>query len=356
MLLLILETRLFLIDYLRETQMPFVKNILAFKTVSIVGLEKNTGKTECLNYIINRLKSTKKKIALTSIGVDGEQRDIVSNKPKPEIKIEAGSIFISAEKHYLQRRITSEILEVSDEHTSLGRLVTAKAITADKVLLSGPADTHTLKKTIAQMDKFGVDLTLVDGALSRLSLASPAITDGMILTTGASLSANLPELVKRTKFVVDLINLPKVELSLKNKLDDFTEGIYIVDDKLELHNLQVQSVFMLEKLKENIFDYGNRLYVTGAVTNQLLEFLRMQKNIKHIELIIRDFTKVFATPEVYASFVNKGGKIKVLQKTKLIAVCINPTSPQGYHLDSDKLKNALQDALKMAVYDIKKLN
>ena len=35
--------------------MPFVGEILRHLSVSIVGLAKNAGKTECLNYIINRL-------------------------------------------------------------------------------------------------------------------------------------------------------------------------------------------------------------------------------------------------------------------------------------------------------------
>lgn len=87
--------------------MPFIDDVLTYKSLSIVGLEKNTGKTECLNYVLGRLKDMDKRIALTSIGIDGESRDIVTNTQKPEIRIYKGMIFISAEKHYLQRQITS---------------------------------------------------------------------------------------------------------------------------------------------------------------------------------------------------------------------------------------------------------
>ncbi len=335
--------------------MPFIDDVLTYKSLSIVGLEKNTGKTECLNYVLGRLKDMDKRIALTSIGIDGESRDIVTNTQKPEIRIYKGMIFISAEKHYLQRRITSEILDVSNIHTSLGRLVIAKAISSDKVLLSGPPDTHCLKAIIAEMNKYDVDLTIVDGALSRLSLASPAVTEGMVLATGAAYSANIPELVRKTKYVVDLINLPEVEPELKRKLDFVESGIFAVDAESNLHDLNVQSVFMLEKAKDKIFSYGNRLFVAGATSNNLFEFLRMQKNVNNIELIVKDFTKIFATPDVYYSFVKKGGKVRVATKTKLAAVCINPTSPQGYRLSSDELKAAMQDALQMPVYDVKKL-
>ena len=79
--------------------MTFVKDALSYKSLSIVGLDKNTGKTECLNYILGKVEGTGKRIALTSIGIDGESRDTVTHTAKPEIKIHPGMIFISDEKH-----------------------------------------------------------------------------------------------------------------------------------------------------------------------------------------------------------------------------------------------------------------
>ncbi len=335
--------------------MPFINDVLSFSSLSIVGLEKNTGKTEALNYVVRRLKGMNKRIALTSIGIDGESKDIVTQTQKPEIRIHPGTVFISAEKHYLNRRITSEILDVSPIHTALGRLIVAKALSTDKVLLSGPPDTHNLRELIAQMGKFDVELTLVDGALSRLSLASPAVTKGMILTTGAAYSASLPVLVHKTRYVHDLIKLSEVESSLKEKLDPIDSGIFAIDEHNNLHDLNVQSVFMLKKVKDQIFSYGNRLFVAGAVSNQLFEFLRMQKNVAEVELIIKDFSKVFATPEAYYSFINKGGRVRVVNQTRLVAVCINPVAPNGYRLDSDLLKASLEETLQIPVYDVKKL-
>lgn len=335
--------------------MPFVDDLIQYKSLSIVGLEKNTGKTECLNYVLGRLKDLDKKIALTSIGVDGERVDVVTNTHKPEIKVYEGMVFITSEKHYLQRKITSEILDVTNIHTSLGRLVVARAISSDKVMLSGPPDTHCLKLLIDTMGYYNVDLTIVDGALSRLSLASPAVTEAMVLATGAACSANIPELVRKTKFVYDLIQLPEVAPDLKEKLEPLDSGIFAVDNEGNVHNLNAQSVFLLEKVKDRIFNFGKRIFVAGATSNKLFEFLRMQKNTSGIELIVKDFTRIFASPDVYYSFIKKGGIISVVTKTKLAAVCINPVSPQGYKLNSDDLKAALEDSLKMPVYDVKKL-
>lgn len=73
--------------------MPFTQEILKYKSLAITGLEKNTGKTECLNYIIEKLAESGKKIALTSIGLDGESIDLVTKKHKPDITLYEGNDF-----------------------------------------------------------------------------------------------------------------------------------------------------------------------------------------------------------------------------------------------------------------------
>lgn len=85
--------------------------------------------------------------------------------------------------HYRSKRLVAEIMDVSTQQTSLGRLVTARAVSSGKALLSGPADTGSLKTLIQGMKRFDVDTTIVDGALSRLSLSSPAVTEAMVLAT-----------------------------------------------------------------------------------------------------------------------------------------------------------------------------
>ena len=333
--------------------LDFVGEILKHRSLAIVGMEKNTGKTECLNYILHQLKGKGGDIAITSIGIDGEKRDQVCQTVKPEIEVEEGMIFITSEKHFHEKRLVAEVLDVSGERTALGRLVTARARSAGKVLLSGASDSAGLKRLIEGMKRMGVTTTIVDGALSRLSLASPAVTDAMVLATGAALSANIPQLVQKTKYIYDLIGLELAEEKLANELLPVEKGVWAIDGDGLVHDLNIPSVFMLENSDGNIFRYGSRLYVSGAVSDKLLRFLRMQKD--PVELIVRDFTRIFAAADAYYGFVKKGGVIKVLQKSRLLAITINPQSPEGFCLDSDKLKMAMEAELGVSVYDVRKL-
>ena len=335
--------------------MPFVKDIENYKSLSIIGLEKNTGKTECLNYVLSRLSDSGKTIALTSIGIDGENKDQVKQTHKPEIDVYQGMLFVTSELHYKSRKLVSEILDVSKQSTSLGRLVTAKAITTDKVMISGPANNAGLIDIINNMSNFGVDITIVDGALSRKSLASPTVTEAMILATGAALSSNITQLVFKTKYVFDLIALSETNNQTKEILFNIREGIWSIDNDNNITDLNISSVMMIEKVKDRLFEAGNRIYVSGAITDNFLNFLKNQKQINETEIIVRDFTRIFAQPEVFYSYIKRGGKIKVLQKTKLVAITINPVSPDGYVLNSEELKKALEEKLGLPVYDVKKI-
>ncbi len=336
--------------------MPFIKDILNYKSLAIIGTEKNTGKTECLNYIIQNLKNSNKIIAITSIGLDGESLDQVTETPKPEIEIYPDTIFLSSEKHFKQKQITAEILDVSEKQTSLGRLITARAKDKGKLIFSGPQDTQWLKQEIKNSQKYAVDLFLVDGALSRKTSASPSITESMILTTGAALSANIPNLVKKTKFLTEMIKLPLFQTELSSELLQIESGLWAIDKQNILYNLEIPSTLLLDKSKEKIFSKGSVIFVSGIVTDNILDYMRIQKNIKKTVIIIKDFTKIFVSPEKYYAFIKAGGKIMALLKPNLISVCVNPLSPDGFVLDSKKLRDELQKAINLPVYDIKSLD
>jgi hypothetical protein len=318
-------------------------------------MAKNVGKTECLNYLLGQLEAAGKRVALTSIGVDGERVDQVAGTPKPEIRIAAGTLFVTTERHYRERRLVAEILDVSDRQTALGRLVTARAVTAGKVLLSGPPDTRSLGEWIADAGRRGAEITLAEGALSRLSLASPTVAGGVILATGAAVSGSIRRVVEATRHVYDLMQLEEVDGETRRKLSGIEQGLHAIDDAGEVHDLRVPSAFLIEGHKEAILSRGATLFVAGAVSDALLQFLRVQREAAGITLIARDFTRVFARPESCRAFAEAGGRLRVLARCGLVAACANPVSPGGYRLDPDELLGALRESLRVPVYDIKRM-
>ena len=126
----------------------------------------------------------------------------------------------------------------------------------------------------------------------------------MILATGAAVAGNIPELVRKTKYVYELIGIEEIEKALRTRLAPLTQGVWAVSDGGEPIDLELPSVLMLERSGENLFRHGRRIYATGIVTDKLFQLLRTQQ--REVELIIRDFTRVFASPEAFYAFLRGG--------------------------------------------------
>ena len=317
-----------------------------------MGLEKNTGKTECLKYVLNRLPVETKRIAVTSIGIDGETVDQVTRTQKPEIVLREGMYFATSEMHYRQRRLVSELIDVSNESTSLGRVVTARALTQGKILLSGPSSAVGIKRWMQQVrEQHAMQLTIIDGALSRLSSASPAVSRSMILATGAAYSANITTLVQKTAHVVGLINLELTSETNRALLEHIDKGVWSIDRNGELKNINKETSLLQQVHFDNV-ENCRTIYVAGALVSGFLEKVRQNKHLRQAEIVVHDFTKIFVTPQLFRQFINAGGRMTVLQRSKLIAVTVNPTSPGGYTLNSHELCTRLSQAIELPVYDL----
>ncbi len=331
--------------------MPFIQKILNYKNVAIVGMAKNTGKTTCLNYVLDRLHEEKRKVAVTSIGVDGEERDVLYNTLKPRIQLKKGNYFITSEKHFSEREIGAEILSMSDKMTALGRLVIARATGDGRIVLSGPSDSAWLGECIALMDGLDVDITLVDGALSRMSLASPAITDAMILCTGAACAIQLEKLTQRVKYLCGIISIKTADDELRRICSQTQSGVWALNRNSAAEKI-ADSLFTNSQPMDNYLEDYEFIFINGALTEFFLKALVAKRNLSGINLIVRDFSHIFVTPATYQRFLRCSGKIQVLQQAKLLALCTNPTSPEGYNYEPEILRNHLEKNLKMPVYDI----
>jgi hypothetical protein len=284
--------------------------------------------------------------------VDGEERDVLYDTLKPRIRLKKGNYFITSEKHFAEKELEAKVITVSHRSTALGRLVTAEATSEGKVILSGPSDSLWLYECIDSLTKLGADITLVDGALSRMSLASPAITDAMILCTGAACSFQLERLIKKVKFLCDMIHLPQADATLYKSCNHAKEGVWALTEQGILAEKITDSLFIDHNLISEWTSNYKHFFINGVLTDSFLKTLNSTSNLSDIHLLVRDFSRIFVHPATYNRFVRKGGTITVLQQAKLLALCTNPTSPEGYHYDAELLRNEVEKSVQLPVYDI----
>src|SRR5574344_790794 len=266
--------------------MPFIASIVNYTSLSVVGLAKNTGKTETLNYIIKCLEYQPVKIGLTSIGIDGERQDACFGTSKPEIVIPENTLFCTSETFYKSKKLDAEIWNVSLRQTSLGRLITAWSKSKGKLILSGPSTTLWLKSELRYMNQIGADLCIVDGALSRLSLSSPSVTEAMILATGAALAVTVSEVVQKTKYICDLIKLPVYKTLHTDDLLAIEQGLYAIENQ-ELINLNQPSLFGMTVEDRSKMEVYDTIFIPGALTENFMTLLSSKKKKKDFKLVIK---------------------------------------------------------------------
>lgn len=338
--------------------MPFIHNIEGLRSLAIVGTAKNTGKTETLNYLLRRIPEEypQLKLGITSIGIDGEKRDQVTETDKPEIVLKRGMIFATAEQFFRLKRLPVEILEVErDLTTSIGKLILSEARGKGKVLLAGPPSNSGIREMIKRMNKWGSELCIIDGALARLSLASPSVADGMILATGAAYSAQPELLIQRTKELYALTQLPSLhDHALALKLEGEEEGIRVIDKEGRVSNPGFRSALLPKMWEDTGWLSGcDTIFIPGVIHDNLLDRLRLVKHLRC--LVVKDFTRVFASGAMIRKYLGSGKELICLDETRVVAVTFNPQAPSGYRLNSDEMCARLHEAIGVPVYDVRRV-
>ena len=188
----------FISDFFNKTNDP--------RVISIIGLAKNVSKTTTLNYIIRNIGEDVV-LGLTSIGRDGEKYDAITKLPKPQIYVKKGTYVATAEQCFEHSGIKFKIIKKTGFNTPLGQIMILKALDEGFIELAGPSINNQLFKICVDLKSLGCNLILVDGAFDRRSYATPLISDATILSTGASVSKNMKEVIDLTIHTIELLTL-----------------------------------------------------------------------------------------------------------------------------------------------------
>jgi len=334
----------------------FFTKIETPQVISIIGLAKNVSKTTTLNYIIRNIGENFV-LGLTSIGRDGEKYDVITDLPKPQIYVKKGTFIVTATQCFEDSKIKFEVIKNTGFNTPLGEVMILNAQGDGYIELAGPSINNQLKKICMELKNLGCDLILVDGAFDRRSYATPLISDATIISTGASVSRTLNEVIDLTVHTINLLNIAQemneeaVNLS-KEIMKKSKIGIINRSHSIKLLNLAT-ALDSAQSIIENLDEDSKYVVISGAITDTLLEdLMNSTQKYKGITFLVVDGTKLFLSNKTLTKFQKKGGIIKVLNSINIIAVTINPTSPNGNEFDKDVFLKSLTEELKIPVYNL----
>ena len=183
------------------------------RILGFCGTAKNTGKTTAMKAVLSGAYATGARLALTSIGFDGEAADHVTGLPKPRIYAEAGTLLAIAEACMRGSSAGIEILRQTAMETAMGPVVIGRVSEPGQVLLAGPSKSSDVRQVCALLDKEGCDLILLDGALGRI--APMTVADGIIVSTGAARQQDMERLGRESAGLGLIFRLPLSKSSLQ---------------------------------------------------------------------------------------------------------------------------------------------
>jgi hypothetical protein len=318
------------------------------RRLALVGLAKNTGKTVTLAVLLRELEAQGRTVGVTSIGRDGERRDVIDSRiEKPRVRLTGGSIVATTDELLRASGLRHEPLQKTDARTPLGRVLIARLQEGGTIEVAGPSAAQDVRAVGEAMEGYGAEQVLIDGAVDRRAASSPAVADGLVVATGAVLSGELEQVVARTKEAIELVRLPRAENGAAGDEDErvaLERGLVLNGEPAAIARL------LRERPRASTF------LVEGALGERFLEGLlqaRAARKGREVRIVVGDPTKVFLSSRGPGWYRRQGVALEVLRTIELRAITVNPVAPQSHRFDSRKLRAALEAEIDgVPVFDV----
>ncbi len=331
--------------------------------LSLIGLAKNVGKTTATNHLLETLISENlyraDELALTSLGLDGEDTDAMTGLPKPRYVPEAGLLVATTADLLRQAEHEGakvECLQQLPGRTALGPVILARILRPGRVIIAGPTLLRDLSNAMDRLQALGARLCIVDGAINRLGAAAPNVTDACILCTGASAAAT-PELaVRRTSDILLRLSIQQTQrmntYTYRKQTSQARLYVFAVDDSgstTENYTGGASPENQARWIATHLQAQQKPVFVLhGAFTEELsralLAFLSVKNSFSDGELIVEDGTKIFCHSVVLQRLSARGLDIRVANPIHILALTSNPYTPE-YLCSSQHLLDVLAKEL-----------
>ncbi len=320
----------------------------ATKRLALVGLAKNTGKTETLAALLRELQAQGRCVGVTSVGRDGEERDVIDSRiEKPRVFLTAGSLVASTDALLRDSGLAHDVLEQPDMRTPLGRVLIARLRGDGALEVAGPSAAADVRAVCDAMLAHGAEQTLIDGAIDRRAASSPSVADGLVMATGAVLDRDIEEVVAKTRDAVAVVLLPVVEDSYHAA----PEGERLtLPPRFALTAESDQIARLLEQHPD-----ARRMLVAGALPERFLSGLAHALNGRGRELVVvvGDPTHVFLDGHGPDWYRRQGIRLQTLERITLEAITVNPVAPRSHRLDSRQLRARLREGIPdVPIFDV----
>lgn len=316
--------------------------------LALVGLAKNTGKTEALAALLRERRAQGTTVGVTSVGRDGEERDAIDNRiEKPRVWLAAGSLVASTDALLRDSAIPYETVAQTGVRTPLGRVLVARLRGGGAIEVAGPSAAEEVRAVADAMLAHGAQQALIDGAIDRRAASSPHVADGLVMSTGAVLARDIEQVVAQTRDAVELVRLPGVDDAYREAAD----GERVT---LPPRFALIAEPAQIERLLE---EHPNMrwLSVEGALPERFLAGLLqpLRRLQRELTIVVSDPTHVFLSVHAPEWYSRQGVQLQARERIRLEAITVNPVAPRSHRFDSRQLRELLAETVPdVPIFDV----
>jgi hypothetical protein len=317
-------------------------------TLSVMGMTKNTGKTVCLNHLLEQAAAASVAMGITSIGRDGEDRDQVFSIPKPAVVVWPGCLVATARDTLLRAKVRTKQIGSTGIESPMGEILIVKALDQGDMEIAGASRSHDQHKVIALLKQCGADMVILDGALGRSHHASPAIADGVVLSTGAAIGGGIQDVIRKTRDRLAILGISQADPALVAQVQSIfdkggvgvwtRDGACVLDARIATLNA-ANTLLALDAPDMGV------IAVSGAVGRSLWQAITaLLARHPGLTLVVADGTKLFIDATELGIFSKKGGRLLALRGIRIAGITLNPFSPFGGSFEAPEFLRAARTA------------
>lgn len=305
----------------------------SWRTLAVMGMSKNTGKTVALNHLLAQAAQDGISVGVTSIGRDGEERDQVFFIPKPPVRVWSGTLVATARATLPRAKLRCEFIAGTGIASAMGEIVIVKTLDQGEMEIAGASRGSDQRQIIARLQQCGATQVLLDGALGRSQHASPAIADAVLLATGAALGGGITDVIRKTRERLAILGIAPVDASTQALVAPLfaTGGVALWDRagtllfQEPIASLNAGAVL----LQYSEADIG-AIALSGAVGRSLWQALTtLATRHPGLTVVVADGTRLFVENNDLLALEQLGARLLAWQAIRVAGITLNPYSPMG---------------------------
>lgn len=318
------------------------------RTVAVMGMSKNTGKTVTLNHLLAQAHAAGTLVGVTSIGRDGEERDEVYQISKPPVRVWPRTLVATARATLTRAKTRTQFLAGTGIESPMGEIVLVQVLEHGEMEIAGASRSSDQRSVIARLQQCGASLVLLDGALGRSQHASPSIADGVLLATGAAIGGGIQDVLRKTHDRLTILSIEQVDPNTRQRCAALFKqgGVALWDHQ---GGLVFSAPIATLNAGETLLHYANSplasVALTGAVGRSLWAVLKALAS-KHpgLSIVVADGTKLFIDASELASLQRLGARVQAFSAIRMLGITLNPFSPFGGSFDAADFSHAARSA------------